>query len=85
MLTRAGWPRYPPGPRERRMSERLGNVFHWMANSLATLLLLCGTLAAWHESIYGTFGRDGVTILSAFLAFAAWLSGRICLYVLADH
>jgi hypothetical protein len=67
------------------MSERLGNVLHWMANSLAILLLLCGTLAAWHESLYATFGHDGVTILSVFLAFAVWLSGRLCLYVVADR
>jgi hypothetical protein len=67
------------------MSERLGNVSHWMANSLAILLQLCGMLAAWHEFIYGMFGHDGVTVLSAFLAFAVWLSGRVCLYVLADR
>ena len=67
------------------MSERLGNVLHWMANSLAILLLLCGTLAAWHESLYGIFGHDGVTVLSAFFAFAVWLSGRVCLYVLTDR
>ena len=67
------------------MSERLGNVLRWTANSLAILLLLCGTLAAWHESLYGMFGHDGVTILSAFLAFAVWLSGRLCLYVLAGR
>jgi hypothetical protein len=67
------------------MSERLGNVLHWMANSLAILLLLCGTFAAWHESLYETFGHDGVTTLSALLAFAVWLSGRACLYVLADR
>jgi hypothetical protein len=67
------------------MSERLGNVLHLMANSLAILLLLCGMLAAWHESIYGMFGHDGVTTLTTFLAFAVWLSGRICLYVLADR
>ena len=60
-------------------------MLHWTANSLAILLLLCGTLAAWHESLHGTFGHDGVTILSVFLAFAMWLLGRLCLYVVADR
>lgn len=67
------------------MNERLANVIHWTANFLALLLLFIGAVAAWNETLYGTFGQDDITILCAILASVAWLSGWICHYALADR
>ena len=55
-----------------RLANRLDGKF------AGILLLLCGAIAAYGGFLHGKFRHYGVTILSAFLALAVWLSGEVC-------
>ena len=68
------------------MAARLGNVLHWVANTVAILLLVVGALKGWAEYVLPTFGHSNDYSPTALLfaaASGAWLLGRACLYVLA--
>jgi len=68
------------------MAARLGNVLHWVANTVAILLLVVGALRGWVEYMLPTFGHSNDYSPTALLfaaATGAWLLGRTCLYVLA--
>ena len=68
------------------MAARLGNVLHWVANTVAILLLVVGALRGWVEYMLPVFGHSNDYSPTALLfaaATGAWLLGRTCLYVLA--
>ena len=35
------------------MAARLGNVLHWVANTVAILLLVSGAITGWDEFLHG--------------------------------
>jgi hypothetical protein len=68
------------------MAARLGNVLHWVANTVAVLLLVVGAFFGWVEYTLPAFGHSSNDYSTMALLFAAatgaWLLGRTCLYVL---
>jgi hypothetical protein len=60
------------------VNDCLATAIYWIANLLAVLLLIISVLAAWLEN-------DDLITIPAFLASVVWLSGRVCLFVLADR
>ena len=92
----ANQPAKPPQMQsETPVAARLGNVLHWVANTVAILLLVVGAFWGWAQYTLPAFGHSNdyspMALLNdyspmAFLfavAFGAWLLGRTCLYVLA--
>ena len=69
------------------MAARLSNVLHWVANTVAILLLVVGALKGWAEYVLPAFGHSTSDYSQMAFLFAAasgaWLLGRTCLYVLA--
>ena len=69
------------------MAVRLGNVLHWVANTVAILLLVVGAFMGWAEYVLPVFGHSASDYSQMAFLFAAasgaWLLGRACLYVLA--
>ena len=66
------------------MAARLGNVLHWVANTVAILLLVVGALRGWAEYMLPSFGHSNDYSPTALLfaaATGAWLLGRTCLDV----
>jgi len=66
------------------MAARLSNVLHWVANTVAILLLVVGALKGWAEYVLPTFGHSNDYSPTALLfaaATGAWLLGRTCLDV----
>jgi hypothetical protein len=67
-------------PEERQMTERLVNVVYRFANSIALLLLFAAATIGWAEFLWQA-GSYPLTIIFAAAAFAAWLAGRIFLFL----
>ena len=66
------------------MAARLSNVLHWVANTVAILLLVVGALRGWAEYMLPAFGHSNDYSPTALLfaaATGAWLLGRTCLDV----
>lgn len=62
------------------MTERLVNVFYRIANSIALLLLFASATVGWAEYLWQA-GSYTLTIVFAAAAFAAWVAGRIFLFL----
>jgi len=62
------------------MTERLVNLFYRIANSIALLLLFAAATIGWAEFLWQA-GSYTLTILFAAGSFAAWLAGRIFLFL----
>lgn len=62
------------------MTERLVNVFYWIANSIALLLLFAAATIGWAEFLWQA-GSYVLTIIFAAAAIAAWIAGRIFLFL----
>lgn len=62
------------------MTERLVNVFYWIANSIALLLLFGAATVGWAEFLWQA-GSYTLTIILAAAALAAWIAGRIFLFL----
>ena len=62
------------------LANRLANRVALDGKFAGILLLLCGAIAAYGGFLHGKSRHYGVTILSAFLALAVWLSGEVCRY-----
>jgi len=67
-------------PEERQMTERFVNIFYWIANSIALLSLFAAAMIGWAEFLWQA-GSYTLTIIFAAAAFAAWLAGRIFLFL----
>ena len=43
------------------MTARLGNVLHWVANTVAILLLVVGAFLGWAEYVLPAFGHSSTS------------------------